>query len=346
MSPPSSSFPPVYSEPFDQASENLRRTLPLINQHKTPVNPVNYAVWYEYVAGTNQVLKKAIDSRLKKQQKITPDVIQQLYEKYVLMGMPERLEATNRELGAVVNNTMNQLNRVEMAADDFSEDLVLQQTRLEQSSDPDEIKGVLADILENTRKLGQSSSELKQELSATSQEILRLRAELETVKKQATTDDLTGLYNRGYLDKKLTQLCSAGDVSFTLALFDIDHFKQVNDRFGHLLGDRVLQFFADLMKKHCAKQSHIAARFGGEEMAVIFIDTTAQNAIQIADLIRLQLASSNLKKKDSDETIGSVTVSVGLSQYQPGDTTLNIIERADVALYESKAAGRNCLTLR
>lgn len=345
MPPPSSSFPPVYSEPFDQASENLRRTLPLINQHQTPVNPVNYAVWYEYVANTNQALKNAIDSRLQKQQKITPDLIQQLYEEYVLMGMPERLEATNRELGLVVDNTMNQLNRVEMAADDFSEDLALQQTRLEQSNDPNEIKGVLADILENTRKLGQSSSELKQELSATSQEILRLRAELETVKKQATTDGLTGLYNRGYLDKKLTQLCSAGDI-FTLALFDLDHFKQVNDRFGHLLGDRVLQFFANLMKEHCAKQSHIAARFGGEEMAVIFIDINAQHAIQIADQIRQQLAGSNLKKKDSDETIGTVTVSVGLSQYQPGDTTLNIIERADVALYESKAAGRNCLTLR
>lgn len=346
MSPPSSSFPPVYSEPFDQASENLRRTLPLINQYQTPVNPVNYAVWYEYVAGTNQALKKAIDSFLKKQQKITPDVIQQLYEKYVLMGMPERLEATNRELGAVVDNTMSQLNRVEMAADDFSEDLAIQQTRLEQSKDPDEIKGVLADILENTRRLGQSSSELKQELSATSQEILRLREELETVKKQATTDDLTGLYNRGYLDKKLTQLCSDENQNFTLALFDIDHFKQVNDKFGHLLGDRVLKFFADLMKKHCKKQAHIAARFGGEEMAMILIDITAQQALELVDAIRQQLEKSNLKKKDSDETIGRVTVSAGLSQYQPGDSMLNIIERADVALYESKAAGRNCITLR
>ena len=81
-------------------------------------------------------------------------------------------------------------------------------------------------------------------------------------------------------------------------------------------------------------------------MALIFIDTPSNIAVQIADNIRLQLAESNLKKKDSAETIGTVTVSVGLSQYQPKDTTLNIIERADVALYESKAAGRNCITLR
>ncbi|THF61965.1 MAG: GGDEF domain-containing protein [Methylophaga nitratireducenticrescens] len=342
----SSSFPPVYTEAFHQASENLRRTLPFINQHQTPVNPVNYAVWYEYVAGSNQQLKKAIDTRLQKQQKITPELTQKLYEKYVLMGLPEKLEATNNGLRLVVDNTMNQINKVELAAGDFSEDLAIQQTKLEQTEDISEIKSVLSEILQNTRKLGQSSSDLKQELAATTQEILRLRAELEIVKQQAKTDGLTGLLNRSCLNKKLTELCHEGEKTFTLGLFDIDHFKQVNDKFGHLLGDRVLQYFASLLKKHCHNQSHIAARFGGEEMAVIFIHTPAHLALEIADIIRQQLASSNLKKKDSDEPIGTVTVSVGLSQYQPGDTTLNIIERADVALYESKAAGRNCITLR
>ena len=169
---------------------------------------------------------------------------------------------------------------------------------------------------------------------------------MEAVKQEAVTDGLTGLLNRRYLNKELAELCHQGKNVFTLALFDLDNFKQVNDRFGHLLGDRVLQFFASLLKKHCVDKPHIAARFGGEEMALIFIDTPSNIAVQIADNIRLQLAESNLKKKDSAETIGTVTVSVGLSQYQPGDTTLNIIERADVALYESKAAGRNCITLR
>ena len=169
---------------------------------------------------------------------------------------------------------------------------------------------------------------------------------MEAVKQEAISDGLTGLLNRRYLNKELAELCHHGKNVFTLALFDLDHFKQVNDRFGHLLGDRVLQFFASLLKKHCKDQPHIAARFGGEEMALIFIDTPAHKAVEVADIIRQQLANSNLKKKDSEETIGAVTVSVGLSQYQPGDTTLNIIERADVALYESKAAGRNCITLR
>lgn len=341
-----SSFPPVYTEPFHQASENLRRILPFINQHQTPINPVNYAVWYEYVAGNNQALKQAIDEHLQQYQKITPELTQNLYEQYVLMGMPERLEATNKGLRLVVDNTMTQINRVELAADDFSEDLAIQQTTLEQSETISEIKGVLAEILENTRKLSQSSSDLKQKLTVTTQEIIKLKDELEAVKEQAKTDGLTGLLNRHSLNKELTRLCLQDKTTFTLALFDIDNFKQVNDKFGHLLGDRVLQFFASLLKKHCEDQPHIAARFGGEEMALIFINTPAHNAVKVVDLIRQQLANSNLKKKGSNETIGTVTVSVGVSQHQPGDTTLNIIERTDVALYESKAAGRNCITLR
>lgn len=345
MSTPSS-FPPVYTEPFQQASENLRRVLPFINQHQTPVNPVNYAVWYEYVAGNNQALITAIDNRLQQKKKITPELTQQLYEKYVLMGMPDRLEATHDGLRLVVDNTMNQLHRVELAAGDFSEDLAQQQDRLEQSEDISQMKIVLSEILDNTRKLGQSSSDLKQELAETRQEILRLRAELETVKQQAKTDGLTGLFNRSCFNKTLHELCHESDQVFTLALFDIDNFKQVNDRFGHLLGDRVLQFFASLLKKHCKQQPHMAARFGGEEMAMIFINTPAHKALPTVDLIRQQLANSNLKKKDSEETIGTITVSVGVSQYQTGDSVVNLIERADVALYESKSAGKNCITLR
>lgn len=79
---------------------------------------------------------------------------------------------------------------------------------------------------------------------------------------------------------------------------------------------------------------------------MIFINTPAHKALPTVDLIRQQLANSNLKKKDSEETIGTVTVSVGVSQYQTGDSVVNVIERADVALYESKSAGKNCITLR
>ena len=107
------SFPPIYNEKTDQASENLRLALPLISQHKTPATPDNYAIWYEYVSGENLALSNAIDTLLCDNKAITPLVSQHLYSKYVLMDMPKRLETTNHGLKLVVDNTLTNINNVE-----------------------------------------------------------------------------------------------------------------------------------------------------------------------------------------------------------------------------------------
>lgn len=213
------SFPPVYEHEFQQASENLRRTLPLVNQHKTPVNPVNYAVWYEYVSGDNAELVSAIDTRLSKNQPITAEVTQYLYEKYVLMGMPERLNHTNNGLKLVVDNTLQNINRVEATATSCSSGLSQSQSLLEQCNDIQELKGLVTEILSNTQQLTQSSHELKSELVRSSQEIMKLREELEAVKQSARTDGLTGLLNRGTFNRELGLLCQDRDMTFSLALF-------------------------------------------------------------------------------------------------------------------------------
>lgn len=335
-----SSFPPIYTDAFQQASEHLRRTLPLINRYQTPVNPVNYAVWYEYVSGNNQALINAIDTRLSKGEEITAELTQYLYEKYVLLGMPERLEQTNNGLRLVVDNTIHHINRAEMAAGDFASGLNQSQTLLENCHDISDIKNVLAGILENTRKLSQSSNGLKQELAESTQEILKLRSELEAVKQEARIDGLTGLLNRGSFNKELSQLCRTGQVKFALLLFDIDDFKSVNDRFGHALGDKLLQFFATLLKKHC-DDLHIAARFGGDEMAMLLLHSNTHEANTIAEAIRSSFAESRLKKKNSHESIGEVTVSIGAALFQAGDTPMSLLERSDGALYQAKSQGRN-----
>ncbi|MBD3633970.1 MAG: GGDEF domain-containing protein [Methylophaga sp.] len=334
------SFPPVYEHEFQQASENLRRTLPLVNQHKTPVNPVNYAVWYEYVSGDNAELVSAIDTRLSKNQPITAEVTQYLYEKYVLIGMPERLNHTNNGLKLVVDNTLQNINRVEATATSCSSGLSQSQSLLEQCNDIQELKGLVTEILSNTQQLTQSSHELKSELVRSSQEIMKLREELEAVKQSARTDGLTGLLNRGTFNRELGLLCQDRDMTFSLALFDIDHFKRLNDSFGHLLGDKVLQYFASILNAH-RDDMHIAARFGGEEMAMIFLHSSLEETFMLAEKIREKFAASRLKKKGSEESIGQVTVSVGITHLQAGDTPRDLIERADRALYQSKADGRN-----
>jgi diguanylate cyclase len=335
-----SSFPPVYEHEFQQASENLRRTLPLVNQFKTPVNPVNYAVWYEYVSGDNSDLANEIDRRLSRNEAITAELTQSLYEKYVLMGMPERIDKTNNGLKLVVNNTLENINRVEETASHCTSGLTQSQTQLESCDDVQELKNLVHEILANTQRLTSSSSELKSELERSTEEIIKLREELEAVKHTARTDGLTGLLNRGAFNRELEALCNQGGMVMSLALFDIDHFKRLNDSFGHVLGDKVIQYFASVLNAH-ADDIHITARYGGEEMAMIFLHRSLEESFVIAESIRKKFAQSRLKKKGSHQSIGEVTVSVGISQYQSGDSPRRLIDRADQALYKSKADGRN-----
>ena len=116
--------------------------------------------------------------------------------------------------------------------------------------------------------------------------------------------------------------------------------KNINDNFGHLLGDKVIQFFAALLQKHSGKH-RISARYGGEEMAMLLTNVSEQEAVELADLIRISFANSRLKKRGSAESIGQVTVSIGISMKKSTDSPNDIIERADTALYQSKENGRN-----
>ena len=335
-----SSFPPVYDEPAQQASENLRRTLPLLQKHQAPVNPVNYAVWYEYVSGRNQALNNEIDTRLSKNQTITTDITQQLYEKYVLMGMPDRIESANDTLRIVVDNTVESLSKTEQETTQCISELSNTGSILEECSDINEIKKLVGDILANTQVLTSSSNQFKHELAQSSRDIQQLKKELETVKEVARTDGLTGLLNRGAFNTELETLCEQSHPNVALLLFDLDHFKNLNDSYGHVLGDKVLQFFSSLLKKYAGEQ-HFAARYGGEEMAIIMLYTSEKEATILADKIRATLADSRLKKKGSDESIGQVTVSVGVSMLKENDTPIGIIDRTDKALYQSKENGRN-----
>jgi diguanylate cyclase len=335
------SFPPVYQHRAQHAYENLRQALPLINKHKNPVNPVNYAVWYEYVSGENQQLNTAIDFHLNDNETLTEEITQTFYEEFVLMGMPERIEKTNNGMRLIVDNTLRNINKAETKAGACASDLTKSQALLEGLDNvDDDLKVLMSDILSQTQILTESSNDLKQELAKSTQDIETLKLELEEVKKSAMMDALTGLLNRGAFNQELENLCEQNDTEVSLILFDLDKFKNLNDSYGHLLGDKVLKFFAEILKKY-SNNIHFVARYGGEEMAMITINIAPQDVFQIAEAIRLSLANSKLKKKGSEEAIGQVTVSIGISTLVSSDTPITIIGRADQALYLSKANGRN-----
>ncbi|MDX1975372.1 MAG: GGDEF domain-containing protein, partial [Rickettsiales bacterium] len=126
-----------------------------------------------------------------------------------------------------------------------------------------------------------------------------------------------------------------------LIILDIDHFKSFNDRFGHLLGDEVLKTVARTLTD-CLKGRDVVARFGGEEFVVILPDTPIEGALKVAEMIRSTISTKELKRKDTGETFGTITVSMGVASFHPtSDTLPTLVKRADDALYKAKHNGRN-----
>ncbi|HIE05520.1 MAG TPA: GGDEF domain-containing protein [bacterium (Candidatus Stahlbacteria)] len=152
-------------------------------------------------------------------------------------------------------------------------------------------------------------------------------------------DSLTGIYNRGFFEKTIIDLMKTKQM-FSLIMLDIDHFKQVNDKYGHQKGDDVLRMIAFLIKNSC-RTTDICARYGGEEFAIIFPDMDLNTARNVSEDIR-----KAIKNRSSELTGIPITISIGIAGYPTHGREKNkIVKAADHALYRSKAGGRDRVTV-
>ena len=197
------------------------------------------------------------------------------------------------------------------------------------------------DLREAQDRLLKQAEELRALNAKLSQEVddrRRLEQELRVI---ADTDPLTSAFNRRHLfDRAAEELVGATrrQAPISLILADLDRFKEVNDRYGHEAGDRVLVHFVDLCRR-CARQNDIIARIGGEEFVLLLPDTTEEAALRVAERVREALEAEPLVC-DAGTTI-SLTVSIGVAGYHADEGIDRLIARADRALYEAKTAGRN-----
>lgn len=159
----------------------------------------------------------------------------------------------------------------------------------------------------------------------------------------ATRDKLTGAASRQVIDSLFEQAVSRSQrhqQKTTLALIDIDHFKQVNDSLGHHQGDRVLEAVAKIIQLHI-READVLCRWGGEEFLLLLNECDLQHAVERVESIRLAIAAWRFHHNDASH---SVTVSAGLAEYEAGENLSRLVDRADKALYRAKHQGRNCLS--
>lgn len=163
--------------------------------------------------------------------------------------------------------------------------------------------------------------------------------------RQAETDVLTGLRNRRAFEAALNKMVATlvvGDKQGYLAIFDLDHFKAINDSFGHAVGDKVIQAFAEILNS-ASRDQDVVARLGGEEFVALFTDTNIGQATEICERIRTRFAKVTVVT-DANISV-KATVSAGLAAINAGASGKTILQNADVALYHAKAAGRNRVEL-
>ncbi|WP_052501416.1 GGDEF domain-containing protein [Thiomicrospira microaerophila] len=198
-------------------------------------------------------------------------------------------------------------------------------------------------ILPAIKELHQATGELQKKLNESAAVIKKLSRDLDDANHLAKTDSLTGIANRrGYNEivmKKIKQ-AKAESQTFGMLLLDLDHFKSVNDNYGHLVGDSALRYISKLLKAEIKGHDEIA-RFGGEEFVILLHNINYDNALKFGEKLRATIEKKSLRIKDHDKPL-RLTASIGIAIYQMGESSDDVFQRADKALYMAKTK-RNCV---
>jgi diguanylate cyclase len=309
-----------------------------------PAEPRNYEIWYHYATGYNPSLNKTINELLARKGNLTPADIDDIYNAFLSPArLGDRVDSLGDKVVEEIEQVMAMIDAATGAASNYTESLADATQRLGSAQDRDGLRTIVESLVQTTKEIQRSNHALELRLKASKQEINELQENLEAVRHESLTDPLTSLANRKYLDQSLSKHLAEAAVrndALSLMMIDIDSFKSFNDSFGHLTGDQVLRLVAQCVKQN-VKGQDIAARYGGEEFAVVLPHTALRQALTVGDHIRRAVMAKDLIKRSTGESLGRVTISVGIATHHRGDTAQTLIERADACLYAAKRTGRN-----
>jgi diguanylate cyclase len=320
------------------------RAISLLKQLRSPATPRNYELLFAFNTSTNKELCKALRKALETDSCLTDEAAERIYQTYLSKrDLTEQVD----EVGTQVSQEMSEIMTVIEAASErtgsYGESLQGVNAKLNAIESPQQLKTVLAELFETTNDMAEYNKLLEKRLAISKTQIDELQMNLELTRVESYTDELTGLTNRKRFDQAIELEMSEAEESgnpLCLMMLDIDHFKSFNDSHGHQTGDQVIRLVAHTLKTN-VKGRDCAARYGGEEFAIILPKTKLTAAITLAEQIRIAVKTKELVKKSTNESLGHVTLSIGISSYRTGETIPEFIERADVCLYAAKDADRD-----
>jgi len=325
----------------DYAASLADRANRYIAQRGVTPTPSNFAVWFAYSRGAPPELKRAIDALIAGNKPFDANTNRELFATHlapssaskIAGNIPERLKsvmtAAKRFVTVAIADSRTHINAIGGVAE-----------QAENGVDP---KSLVESLISELAKAAARASELETHLGETSRELDGIRESLNEAEQRANTDTLTGLPNRRALDEFLgaSQLAAMeSSEPLSVLLIDIDHFRKFNDKFGHGIGDQLLRLMANALRERLGGKD-LPARYGGDELIAVLPGAKLAACEAMAELIRKSISECRITRRSTGDILPGITVSIGVAQFRPGESTAELVERCDRALCLAKRIGRN-----
>ncbi len=312
-------MPPKAKKP-QTITDVAKAALYRLSELGLPPTPENYALHYYDILGGNPPGGKPGNA---------PPAID-----------PHLLEEVDRILDSVADRA----SQLAQGLNTRNEEIRAKVSDLTRAEEKQAMLKLLASILNSTDSILATTEDTYDGLLVTREALEQIKTELQETRRMAHEDALTGIQNRRGMELALAREVEHAHhygTPLSLAMLDLDHFKQLNDRYGHETGDKVLVHLATLMRQ-AQRETDVLVRYGGEEFLIILPGTDLNGAWFVVDRLRATVTATPLQ---CDNNKIATSFSAGIAQLKADESGQNLISRADNALYEAKRSGRNCIKI-
>lgn len=327
---------------FEYAMSVAEKAMQSMAKQRVPPTPNNFQIWFRYSLDTPSDLKRTIGILIANKRTFDAATNHDLFESYI---------GSQASDSAVAYDVSQQLHSVMASAKQFLTTAIADnKTQIQVISDvADQTEAgvdpklLIQSLMKELTRAATRTTKLELSFVEKTREIDTIRDSLNKSEERARTDTLTGLPNRRALDEffRVAQIAAMEkDDPLSVLLIDIDHFKRFNDDFGHSVGDQVLRVMAKVLRER-VRDIDLPARYGGEELIAVLPGADLTTCAAVAERIRLAVSECAITSRTTGEILPSITVSIGVGQFQLGESMTDLVDRCDRALYVAKRGGRN-----
>ena len=327
---------------FDYATSVARKAMDFMAKYRVPPTPDNFSVWFTYALGASIELKRAIEILIGNKRRFDAKTNDDLFNAYVGLQATDgrTINQASQRLQSLMGSARQFLNTA--IADNRSQVQAMNGVADRRDAEVDP-RRLIESLISELEKATSRATRLETNFAEKARELDSIRDSLSKSEERAKTDTLTGLPNRRGLEEffRSAQIAAMEQGEpLSVLLIDIDHFKKFNDNFGHGVGDQVLRLMAKVLREKL-RERDLPARYGGEELIAVLPSTDVTTCAAVAERIRHAIAECSITRRSTDEVLPQMTISIGVAQFQPGESMTDLIERCDRALYLAKKTGRN-----